>query len=648
MVPAQSSFDAGIWSVPGHAPVVEYSRSVLNDILGEVVDAFGTYLSGGYEVGGILLGTRQGKRVSIFAHKRLEIRPHRPSFILSEPDEKRLTELMRSTATDPAFAGMEVVGWYHSHTRSEIFLSEADVEIFDRHFPEPWQVAMVLHPSDLEPVRIGFFFREEDGFIRTDQSYLEIAVEAPPSNRFLRQPAPWPIGDDGEPVQPEFEIVAPPEESQFELPPEPERPSTLSRMGGWLLLAGAIAAVAAGAGAILVLRQPDPPLGLSLTATEGELLVRWDLSGPAFEKITDAVLRIRDGSAETDIKILPNASEPPSGRTYRPKTSRVDVHLTVNRSYGKPIEEHAIYVAHPRYGMPAPEVVEAESAAAEAERAYNEAQAETVAIQDRNKSLELATEDLQARLEAAMERRRREAADAQQRAEASRKLLASPPPRVAVPAKDLPSAPELTASRSASANAAQSRQASSLPVTAPPRSVQVPPPAPAPAPAAPPPRQAQTSLPPLPGGPIRQPAAPSAGGSAPASVATPSPQSGRLIWTGELPRNGILTLDGGRASAGALIGQLPGVPVRISAYPATLSDRGLRVHTGNTSFTQPRLENPSASNAWNRTEYVYDPKVYRELIVEQVPSAAEPRRLALRAGGRNLSVIVIEWQVLPQ
>ena len=37
------------------------------------------------------------------------------------------------------------MGWYHSHTRSEIFLSDADLEIHNRYFPEPWQVALVLN-----------------------------------------------------------------------------------------------------------------------------------------------------------------------------------------------------------------------------------------------------------------------------------------------------------------------------------------------------------------------------------------------------------------------------------------------------------------------------------------------------------------------
>ena len=72
------------------------------------------------------------------------------------------------------------VGWYHSHTRSEIFLSDADLAIHNRFFPEPWQVALVLKPHTFEPMRAGFFFREHEGSMRTQASYREFRLEAMP------------------------------------------------------------------------------------------------------------------------------------------------------------------------------------------------------------------------------------------------------------------------------------------------------------------------------------------------------------------------------------------------------------------------------------------------------------------------------------
>jgi hypothetical protein len=72
------------------------------------------------------------------------------------------------------------VGWYHSHTRSEILFSDADREIHQRFFPEPWQAALVLRPHTFQPTRAGFFFREADGSIHGEASYGEFVLEPLP------------------------------------------------------------------------------------------------------------------------------------------------------------------------------------------------------------------------------------------------------------------------------------------------------------------------------------------------------------------------------------------------------------------------------------------------------------------------------------
>jgi proteasome lid subunit RPN8/RPN11 len=39
-------------------------------------------------------------------------------------------------------------GWYISHTRSEILLSERDLQLFQQYFPELWQIALVHREGD--------------------------------------------------------------------------------------------------------------------------------------------------------------------------------------------------------------------------------------------------------------------------------------------------------------------------------------------------------------------------------------------------------------------------------------------------------------------------------------------------------------------
>jgi hypothetical protein len=68
------------------------------------------------------------------------------------------------------------VGWYHSHTRSEISLSVQDLEIHNRYFPEPWQVALEVRPHALQPMRAGFLFREAGSAIHAESSYREFLL----------------------------------------------------------------------------------------------------------------------------------------------------------------------------------------------------------------------------------------------------------------------------------------------------------------------------------------------------------------------------------------------------------------------------------------------------------------------------------------
>ncbi|MDD2696451.1 MAG: Mov34/MPN/PAD-1 family protein [Anaerolineales bacterium] len=58
------------------------------------------------------------------------------------------------------FPNKELVGWYHTHPRMGIFLSEYDTWLHRNFFPEPYQVALVIEPFSSTG---GFFIRQRDG-----------------------------------------------------------------------------------------------------------------------------------------------------------------------------------------------------------------------------------------------------------------------------------------------------------------------------------------------------------------------------------------------------------------------------------------------------------------------------------------------------
>ena len=172
------------WSTPECPFSIECSSRVLDDIRLAVTDAFFSLPRGGAEIGGILLGDWQEGRLTISHYAALDCEHALgPSFTLSLGDETRLQELIR--AASGAGAGM-VVGWYHSHTRTGVLLSDSDLTIHNRFFPEPWQVALVVKPHTFEPMRAGFFFRGHGGIIHCSASYREFPIEPVPMQQVPR------------------------------------------------------------------------------------------------------------------------------------------------------------------------------------------------------------------------------------------------------------------------------------------------------------------------------------------------------------------------------------------------------------------------------------------------------------------------------
>lgn len=106
------------------------------------------------EVGGILIGDVYKDREGPF----LEV----SAAIVGEHTKNQGAQMTFTTETwahvnrvkDERYPGARVVGWYHTHPRFGIFLSEMDRFIHESHFPQPWTTALVVDPvQDLE----GFF-----------------------------------------------------------------------------------------------------------------------------------------------------------------------------------------------------------------------------------------------------------------------------------------------------------------------------------------------------------------------------------------------------------------------------------------------------------------------------------------------------------
>lgn len=181
---------------------IEFAPAKLDEIRIAVMESFYAVPRGGVEIGGVLFGTREDGRLLICDYRKIETEYLTgPSFCLSEKDQAGLrTILQETTFPDPAVLP---VGWFHSHTRSGIFLSESDLNIHNRYFPEHWQIAMVLKPDKLGNVRGGYFFRQAGGSLKADAAVEEFSLRpyfekkrpvaeesTPPEKEKAEQPAP--------------------------------------------------------------------------------------------------------------------------------------------------------------------------------------------------------------------------------------------------------------------------------------------------------------------------------------------------------------------------------------------------------------------------------------------------------------------------
>jgi len=171
--------DLKSWRIPQFAFLVECAFPVLEQIRLEV-EAAHNLAADGRETGGVLFGTAEDGRIRILAAQPLECEhAFGPGFVLSENDEERLSQTIAAPAGGSTPRGLQALGWYHSHLRSGILLSERDQQIHSRYFGAPHQVALVVQPRSAGAARAGIFFQDASGVLRTDASYHEFTIEAP-------------------------------------------------------------------------------------------------------------------------------------------------------------------------------------------------------------------------------------------------------------------------------------------------------------------------------------------------------------------------------------------------------------------------------------------------------------------------------------
>lgn len=363
----------GTWSVAASPLTIEYSLVVIEEIRHEVAEGFQKLSRGGIEVGGLLYGVHEGQTVRIMA-----IRPMAcehaggPTFRLSERDRAALHDQLRQDQADPRLEDLVLVGWYVSHTRTEVTLTESDQEIFSTFLTQPWQVTLVIRPSRGGNMRAGFFLREADGTVSATQSYLEFSFpdrlagvfehhrgtaaerQPPPERRTPLRTASPPVAPapDVRPPQTPVATSSPASSNLTSLFGEPSAAaqpldsapagSAEARTGKkWIWLVAAlivIAGVAISGWRYLAPGSTNQAVGLSVLERDGQLDIEWNRQAAPVSKAVYGMLEIADGQKTRSIPLQP--ADLALGKfSYKRESGDIQVRMIVDQPDGEKVQE---------------------------------------------------------------------------------------------------------------------------------------------------------------------------------------------------------------------------------------------------------------------------------------------------------------------
>jgi hypothetical protein len=333
--------DALLWTVPEFPFTVNCPWDILEEIHGTVQDGFRKLSRGGVEVGGVLFGRRTERTVQILAWRPIECEHSRgPAFLLSNNDKHALLESLQAAGRDPQLQVLEPVGWFVSHTRAGLLMTEEDLELFQRQFGEPWQVTLVYSPSRQGPTRAGFFVRDANGAVRTESCYREFVVVETRS----------PKTEDPGAIPASARTPAPPRQRVRQAAPRPgglEMQPRGYRRFAFVALALVLFAVAA----LAVPRMfnntvSNDPLQLKLLDAQGQLRVEWDRLSGTVQQADSATLIITDGKPVPPIE-LDRETIQGGSVTYARLSEDVSVKMLIQRKGQPPFQEMARYVGSP-------------------------------------------------------------------------------------------------------------------------------------------------------------------------------------------------------------------------------------------------------------------------------------------------------------
>ena len=337
MLGSQKDLKFGAWRINAHPQIIEYSHPVINEIQLAAVDGYSKLPRGGVKlavyyselVTNIWFEYWLGGRSSA-------VYSSGPSFTLTPEEHEGLANQISNSNRDAGLKDLVLVGWFHSHTRSDVTLTDSDIYLHERHFPESWQIAIVLQPESSGAAHTGIFVRDRNGKLLTKpihvtelpgkpikqevsekEASIELEVtantepdEEKPSNHipfssFYQQPPPFCqrkyltwygiaagiliVGTLGWAV------------NRWLVPPE-YRQAIVHLRGGFCGYWDVVKQYWTRSDA----PEPESPFSLQIAGSGSLLIIRWDPSAEPLRGSWETVLEIEDGEARIEVPITAN------------------------------------------------------------------------------------------------------------------------------------------------------------------------------------------------------------------------------------------------------------------------------------------------------------------------------------------------------
>lgn len=319
----------------------------MDELRAAAVDGLQRLARGGLEVGGVLFGVQRDSGIRILTWRPISCEHALgPGFQFSPRDHLDLKRLLEEAPGDPDLQGLKPVGWFVSHTRSDVSLTPSDQEIFGAYFPEPYHVTLVLHPTQTGPARAGFFARESNGDLKTDASYQEYLIQ-PLHRGAARRELP--------PAAPAQRALRTAQEPEVQVQPTPVRAApvqppqfgtwerrTTSRRWLWMLPV-CLALIIGGVFVKQKYLSPTQSFSLRIYEAAGTIQIVWDVNAAPIRASHLGVIDIKDGNESKRLAL--SDDELHQGRkNYVRHSGDVELRMAVYPVGSTVVEEFAYFV----------------------------------------------------------------------------------------------------------------------------------------------------------------------------------------------------------------------------------------------------------------------------------------------------------------